>query len=164
MTRFPHCTCLQTISKAPLTEPEDVLYSPEDQPWPLRQLLTYPILLTIANYESLEFLNSCFASIFPLFLAIPIELGGLGLDPPLIGYIMGTRAAFMALWLGLFFSGWIRRFGEWRMFVYSISAYAVCFPLFPLVNLCAKSGAWMGVWAGIVAMIVLTSITNMAYG
>ena len=41
---------------------------------PLRSLLTYPVLLSISNYVSLAFLNIAINALFPLFLAMPIDI------------------------------------------------------------------------------------------
>jgi len=56
---------------------------------------------------------------------MPIEIGGLGLDPLIIGYIIGAYRAFVAVFLGVFLSKAIRFLGERRLFIYAISCCGV---------------------------------------
>ena len=71
-----------------------------DKPLSLRQLLSYPVFISVANYASLAFLEMSYSALIPLFLAMPIEIGGLGFDPRRIGYILGAnRESLLYLWL-----------------------------------------------------------------
>jgi len=135
-----------------------------DKPVPLRQLFVYPVMIAIANYSILEVLNISYNSLISLFLAMPIEIGGVGLDPLRIGYILSANRAFVAVFLALFVDRLVRRFGERHLFVYSMSAFLLLWPLFPATSLWAKhSGLTMGVWVGIVMMGVSFAMSGMAY-
>jgi len=121
-------------------------------------------MIAIANYSILEVLNISYNSLISLFLAMPIEIGGVGLDPLRIGYILSANRAFVAVFLALFVDRLVRRFGERHLFVYSMSAFLLLWPLFPATSLWAKhSGLTMGVWVGIVMMGVSFAISDMAY-
>jgi len=137
----------------------------EEQPVPLRQLFVYPVVIAIANYTTLEFLDLCYSALLPLFLTMPIEIGGLGLDPIRIGYVMGSNTILNATFLGLFFSPITNRYGERSVFIVAISAYVGVYALFPIISQCAKwFGLSIGVWMGIVTMLCLNTISNMAFG
>ena len=58
-----------------------------DEPVPLRELLVYPVVISILNYVCLAFLNISLKALLALFLAMPLEIGGLNLSPPIIGYM-----------------------------------------------------------------------------
>jgi hypothetical protein len=58
-----------------------------ERPLPLRALLTRDVLVAGGNYASLSLLDIAFRSLHPLFLSTPRMLGGLGLEPPLIGVV-----------------------------------------------------------------------------
>ena len=122
-------------------------------------------MIAIANYSILEVLNISYSSLVPLFLAMPLEIGGVGLDPLRIGYIMSAIRAFIAIFQALFANKLVRRFGERQVFVYCMSAFLLLWPLFPAINLWAKYfGLTMGVWVGIVIMGVSFAMSDMAYG
>lgn len=96
---------------------------------------------------------------------MPIEIGGLGFDPLIIGYIIGAYRAFVAIFLGACLSKAIHFLGERRLFIYAISCYAVVFALFPIISLCAKHfGVTRSVWIGVGGMLSLMAISDMAYG
>ena len=77
---------------------------------------------------------------------------------------MSANRAFVAVFLALFTDKLVRRFGERHLFVYSMSAFLLSWPLFPAINLWAKHfGLTMGVWVGIVIMGVSFVMSEMAY-
>ncbi|KAF8875938.1 major facilitator superfamily domain-containing protein [Infundibulicybe gibba] len=63
---------------------------PHSEPLPLYDLLVYPVIISVSNYTALIFLNTMLDALLPLFLAMPIHIGGLGFKPSTIGYIMGS--------------------------------------------------------------------------
>ncbi|KAF8875792.1 major facilitator superfamily domain-containing protein [Infundibulicybe gibba] len=68
------------------------------EPLPLRDLLVYPVIISISNYMALAFLRAMFDALLPLFLAMPIHIGGLGFKPSTIGYIMGYSGINLVVW------------------------------------------------------------------
>jgi len=135
-----------------------------DKPLPLRQLLTYPVFITVVNFAYLTFLTSSHSSLLPLFFAMPIEIGGLGFDPRRIGYIMGAYRAITAVFMATSFSNIVRYLGERRTHVLAMATSQVCWVLFPVVNLCARHyGISLSVWTGIVLWIVPTTSSDMAF-
>ena len=57
---------------------------------PLKSLLHLNVLIPLLNYVSLASLHAASNALQPLFLAMPVEIGGLGLPPRDVGYILGV--------------------------------------------------------------------------
>ncbi|KAJ7895065.1 major facilitator superfamily transporter [Mycena leptocephala] len=116
------------------------------------------------NYGSLSFLNISFAALLPLFLAMPIEIGGLGLPPKTIGLILATYGAITGLFQVSFFSLLVRRFGERRVFLSGLSTCIPIFALFPIMSLIAKeSGLSFMIWIFMGCMLVLGAIMDSSF-
>ncbi|KAJ7663656.1 hypothetical protein B0H17DRAFT_1256650 [Mycena rosella] len=93
-------------------------------PRPVRELLTFPVIISVSNYyASLAFL-------FISISAMPIKIGGLNLPPAKIGLILSAYSAATALFQGLFCAKLIQRFGSARVFIAGIS---MCLPIFVLL-------------------------------
>ena len=136
-----------------------------DKPLPLRQLISYPLFISVANFACLEFLHTSQSALIPLFLAMPIKIGGLGFDPRRIGYILGTYQAVTAVFMATYFPKIVRYLGERRTYVHAISTFPLLWVILPVMNLYARhSGISTGVWSGIVLWIVPKTSTDMAFG
>jgi hypothetical protein len=137
-----------------------------DKPLPLRKLLTYPVVLSVANYTSLAFLHICTVALLPLFLAMPLDIGGLNLSPSAIGYIIGSYGLANAVFQIFYFSAIVRRWGERVVFIAAMSTFIPIFLMFPVINLLARGWGQssFGVWLLLVVLGVLLTLMNMAYG
>jgi hypothetical protein len=114
---------------------------------------------------SLNFMFTCEGALVPLFFAMPIEIGGLGLDPAQIGYILGGYRAFMVLFMLTGSLRIIRRYGERFAFIVGTFGCMSLWILMPFINLCARSsGMSTTVWAGVVFIILPLSVMEMATG
>ena len=60
-----------------------------EEPVPLRDLLNFRVLIPVACYVCLASLHAGSNAIQPLFLAMPVNIGGLALPSRNVGYIMG---------------------------------------------------------------------------
>ncbi|KAH9481792.1 Major facilitator-type transporter psiT2 [Psilocybe cubensis] len=137
-----------------------------EDPVPLRELLVYPIILSVSNYVVLAFLNIAVCALLPLFLAMPLEIGGLNYDPPAIGYIIGSYGAGSAIFQAFFFARIVRYFGEKRIFVSAMSTFIPVFLLFPMINICALHFGQQStaVWCLIAILLAMLAFMDMAYG
>ncbi|KAJ6570054.1 major facilitator superfamily domain-containing protein [Mycena vulgaris] len=134
-------------------------------PLPLKNLFTFPIMISVSNYVALAFLNIALAALLPLFLAMPIEIGGLGLPPYTIGLILATYGVTTGLFQVSFFSMLVRRFGERRVFIYGLATCLPIFALFPITSLVAqKSGLSFGIWILVGCVLVLGAMMDSAFG
>ncbi|KAJ7473393.1 major facilitator superfamily domain-containing protein [Mycena latifolia] len=108
----------------------DVPSAVKSGPLPVRELLNFPVILSISNFASFSFLVVAISVLLPFLLAMPPEIGGLGLSPAEIGLLLSVSNAAMALFLALFCGRLIRHFGPARVFVFAIS---MCLPIFALL-------------------------------
>jgi hypothetical protein len=137
-----------------------------DKPLPLHKLLTYPVVLSVANYIALAFLNICVLSLLPLFLAMPLDIGGLNLSPSVIGYIIGSYGLVDAVFQIFYFSPIVRRWGERVIFIAAMSSFIPIFLMFPVINFLARGWGQssLGVWFLLCLLVVLLTFMDMAYG
>ena len=136
------------------------------KPLPLRKLLTYPVVLSVANYTAFAFLRICTISLLPLFLAMPLDIGGLNLTPSVIGYIMGSYGLVDAVFQIFYFSPIVRRWGERFVVIAAMSTFIPVFFLLPVINFLARGWGQssFGVWLLIVFLVMLLTFADMAYG
>ncbi|KAF5327242.1 hypothetical protein D9619_004767 [Psilocybe cf. subviscida] len=132
---------------------------------PLSGLMTLPVILSIANYVTLAFLDISICVLLPLFLYMPIELGGLNLRPVLIGYVMALYGVGTACFQIPFFAKLVRRYGSRNLFIWSVASFLPAFTLFPVASLVAKSwGVNWGVWALVFMILFLLFFMYSSYG
>ncbi|KAJ3565405.1 hypothetical protein NP233_g7653 [Leucocoprinus birnbaumii] len=133
-------------------------------PPPLRQILIWPVIISVANYASIAFLDLTMNALLPLFFAMPIEYGGLGFSPPTIGYLMGTYGVSTGI-LCVFLSARIlRRFGEKRAFFWGTALFVPIFLLMPIMNMCARtSGVGPFVWALVAIELLIMPLINLPF-
>lgn len=137
----------------------------DDKPLPLRQLLVYPVIISVSNYMALAFLNISLNALMPLFFAMPVAIGGLGFDPPTIGYIMGAYGAFTGLFQAFYFAKIIYYLGERRIFVWGMLTFLPIFTIFPMMSQYAQHfGVTTVVYAMIGVMLALMAFMDMAFG
>ena len=97
---------------------------------------------------------------------MPLDIGGLNLSPPAIGYIIGLYGTINAILQIFFFAFIVRRLGERNVFVVTMSTFIPIFLIFPVINLVAQRWGQLsiGVWILLVLLLVLFTIMDMAYG
>jgi hypothetical protein len=105
-------------------------------------------------------------ALLPLFLAMPLEIGGLDLDPPKIGYIMGSTGAASATFQAFYFSRIVRAFGARKVFIASMSTLIVVFLSLPAINMTALAVGKQSplVWALILVLLICLAFLDLAYG
>ncbi|KAF8813403.1 MFS general substrate transporter [Phlegmacium glaucopus] len=137
-----------------------------DKPVALRELLVYPVMLSISNYVFLAFLNISVNALLPLFLAMPLEIGGLNLSPPTIGCIIGSYGAASAIFKVIYFARIVRRWGERRVFIVAISTFLPVFLLLPIINFVARRWGQLsfGVCLLVGCLLAMIALMDMAYG
>ncbi|KAH0585504.1 hypothetical protein H2248_008740 [Termitomyces sp. 'cryptogamus'] len=137
----------------------------KDQPVAFRQLLIYPVILSITNYTSVALLNIALDALLPLFLAMPLSAGGLGFAPHTIGYIIGSYGAFSGILQALLFPTFVRIAGVRRVFITGVTVFLPIFALFPIMSLNAREfGVNAFTWVCISSIIGLMTLMDMSYG
>jgi len=137
----------------------------EEKPLPLRKLLVYPVILSVSNYIVLAFLFTAVSALFPLFLATPLEIGGLDLDPAEIGYITGLTGLAGAIFQVLYFVPLVRYFGERKVFIMAISTFLPIFLFLPVVNMAAVILGKQSLVVSSIIFVVLAcqAFSNLAF-
>jgi MFS family permease len=114
---------------------------------------------------TLAFLDISINALVPLFFHMSIAMGGLGLNPVSIGYIMALYGASTGTFQVLFFSKLVRRFGTRRVFIMTMATFVPAFLIFPLISLVAKKwGVSTGVWLLVGWLLFMRFFMDTAYG
>ncbi|KAL1747285.1 major facilitator superfamily domain-containing protein [Schizophyllum fasciatum] len=139
---------------------------PKDDPPALRELLTFPVVISIANYVALAFIENMELSLIPLFLAMPLEIGGLGLTPAQIGYILGSYGVATSAFQALLFAKVTRKLGARTVFVIGMSSFVPMTLGFPLMSVMARAGGGvtLGVWFMVGMLVLMLCVMDLAYG
>ena len=105
-------------------------------------------------------------ALLPLFLAMPLDIGGLNLSPPVIGYIIGSYGMLDAVFQAFFFGPIVRRWGERNVFIAAMSTFIPIFLIFPVINSLARGWGQssLGVWLLLCILVVLWTLMDMGYG
>ncbi|KAK7019729.1 hypothetical protein VNI00_017968 [Paramarasmius palmivorus] len=164
---FKESAPVQTGRQHSSSEASEVTPDPkEGKALPLRSLLTWPVIISVANYVALAFLNIAFNALLPLFLHTPVPLGGLNLPPSAIGYVLGAYGCVTGLFQVAFFAKIIHWLGERRVFINGVASFIGMFAMMPIISVFAKmwGGEYWVIWALIGCILVLAVIMDMAYG
>lgn len=169
---FTHSTGIQTVNRhaksnaiSPPSYHDFDVKETSEPPVPLRKLLVYPVIITVANYTALSFGDIAMWALLPLFYSTPIELGGLGLGPSTIGLLLGAFGISNGMFQFFFFAKLVKRWGAKNLFVTGISALIPIYLMFPVINLLAgRFGMSPIVWAAITLQLLVAIIMDMAFG
>lgn len=89
--------------------------------------MTYPIVVSAANYVVLAYLDIAFYALFPIFCTMPVSIGGIGLSPFQIGYLISTYVLVSGVGQIFLFARLVDWLGVKKGFVYGIAAFSVQF-------------------------------------
>lgn len=129
-------------------------------------MATKPVVISIASFTTIEILDSAAIALIPLIWSTPIEFGGLGLSPALIGLWLSGYGFMNGISQLAFFPRAVRRFGLQRVFIVSVAACAVVYPMFPFENLAlrhAAGGSKMTVWVLVALQLFSLTVSRMGY-
>lgn len=151
----------------PLLSPsiDDAELSTREAPIPLRELLTPQIVIPAVNYTILNALHVSSTTIQLLFLAMPVAIGGLGLKPLYVGYILGVYGLVNSLFQALVLGRVVRRFGPKRVFICAMTAFVPIFALPPVMNNYVKQWGFDGiVWVLLGSQLLCSFVMELGYG
>ncbi|KAH8831870.1 major facilitator superfamily domain-containing protein [Flagelloscypha sp. PMI_526] len=131
----------------------------------LKDLLTFPILISGGNYVVFALLDIFNLALLPLFCYSGVEDGGLGLPPNSIGKVMAVYGISIGLFTFFFFSRLVRAIGERTLFLVSIGMFAILFILYAITSIVVrKLGFGIVVYVLLGAMLLAMAIADMAFG
>lgn len=136
-----------------------------EKPYPLRRLMTRPVLLSVINYGTLSLVDITYRAIQPLFYSTPVSNGGLGLAPPAIGRILMYFGLLNGVFQLIFFARIHALFGTKRLFVGGLLCGIPMFTLFPMISTLARSyGVGPIVYMSVALQTVFALGVNSCYG
>ncbi|KAG9225003.1 hypothetical protein CCMSSC00406_0001846 [Pleurotus cornucopiae] len=171
-TPISHLLPFRKRSQAAIDAKKSVLISgdnSETEPEPdkptFASLLTRRVVIASANYACLSLVDIAFRAIQPLFYSTPVEMGGLGLPPQIIGNILSVFGILNGV-IQVFFFAYINdRWGSKRVFLVGLASAIPLFLSFPLLNVLARSqGTSLLVWAVVGMQIIISVFMSMSYG
>ncbi|GLB44785.1 putative major facilitator superfamily protein [Lyophyllum shimeji] len=137
-----------------------------DAPPPFRALLIPQVLLPLAFYMVLAFIDMSSQVLLPLMYSTSIPIGGLGLDPYRIGVILSVFGFVNAIVQLLFLPPLVRRWGPRNICFAATISYLGNIGLYlPLLYFASRAGRVDGkVWATIVLQLATRLTNSMAWG
>jgi len=136
-----------------------------EEPVPLRHLLNFRVLIPVTCYVCLASLHAGSNAIQPLFLAMPVNIGGLDLPPRNVGYILGTYGIANSICQLVMLGRLVRRFGVKAVFVTSISAFIPIYALSPIMNLLVRRNGFSSfVWVVLCCQLSASLVMELGYG
>ena len=147
-----------------VTEDGAIVYSREN-PLSFRKLLVTPVLVAAGSAASFAILDISTRTLLPVYLATPMEVGGLGLDPPVIGIILATMGISAGVLQPLLFAPLYNYLGGKNLFLTTISLFLPIAALFPITNRIGQDkGLNSLVWFLVGLQILLFVFASFALG
>ncbi|KAF4596671.1 hypothetical protein EYR38_008059 [Pleurotus pulmonarius] len=153
------------VKKGLLISENNAETEPEPEKPTLGSVLTRRVVIASANYACLSLVDIAFRAIQPLFYSTPVEMGGLGLPPQIIGNILSLFGILNGV-IQVFCFAYINdRWGSKRVFLVGLASAILLFLSFPLLNILARSrGTSILVWAVVGMQVTISVFTSMSYG
>ncbi|KAF8442388.1 major facilitator superfamily domain-containing protein [Boletus edulis BED1] len=157
----------KTGKKPPLDSPanENPPENPptsDAQPVPMSTILkTYSVMLPIINYGLLGLIDIGIFVLLPLFCSSPIEIGGLGLPPPIIGTFLAVFGIVDGSVQALFCATLIEWLGAKTLFSWAILFFYPAILLFPIMSAVVIAQGTVGPTIGILLVMQLISLVLM---
>ncbi|KAI6042027.1 major facilitator superfamily domain-containing protein [Pisolithus marmoratus] len=131
---------------------------------PLRKLLVRPVLIAAGCYAFFLLIDMAIRTVLPVYFAMPIEMGGLGLGPSAIGTILALSGFANGVFRCLLFAPLHDRFGP--KILYLIGTF-LCIPviaLFPMTSWVARErGLDSLVWTLVGSQMILFVLATFSF-
>ncbi|KAG8679132.1 hypothetical protein FRC08_017200, partial [Ceratobasidium sp. 394] len=111
---------------------------PKSTPPPLTSLLMPRICITILNYALLSLLDISLVALQPIVFASPIALGGLGMEPASIGFMLALQGLITGVATAIFVPRMQKWFGMRKMYLGGVCLYFVQIWLLPAMHYVVK--------------------------
>ena len=131
----------------------------EEKPMSLRDLLTRPVVISVANYGLIGLLEMIAGVLIPLVWSTPVEFGGLSMSPASIGLWMAGYGFLNGVFQFVAFPHIVERFGPRRVFIVSISAFAPMYLMLFFENLTLR---YVVGGASLTVMLIILQLSSIA--
>ncbi|KAF8442386.1 MFS general substrate transporter [Boletus edulis BED1] len=159
-------------SKNPESEMHTARYS-SDNPHtndirPVRMLTllkSYSVMIPIANYGTLALVEIGFLVLLPLFYSSPIEIGGLGFPPPIIGTFLAIFGIVDGIVQALVAAKLVELIGAKRVFCWAVLWFYPLILLFPIMSafVTAQGGVGPIIWILLVLQLLFMVLMDLSY-
>ncbi|EGN93642.1 hypothetical protein SERLA73DRAFT_115664 [Serpula lacrymans var. lacrymans S7.3] len=130
----------------------------------LSSLFIPSVLIPVANYGALAFVEIAMFALQPLFYSTPIKYGGLGFEPSTIGMWMGLFGLVDGLFQIMFVAMIIERWGPKRIYMVAVSCFLPIYTIFPIISWAVKIwGVSPVVWFLLSCQLCLMVVLDMAF-
>ncbi|KAF2274208.1 MFS general substrate transporter [Westerdykella ornata] len=128
------------------------------------ELFKYPgVARVLVIYNYIGILAFIYTAVIPVFLYIPIELGGIGFPPELIASAIGLNGISQAVWLLLVFPPLQRRINTGGVLRLCAAWWPVFFSLHPICHLFRRFGLTALFWSVGPLNLIVGSGVAMAF-
>jgi len=131
----------------------------------LTLLKTHSVMLPIANYGTLGLVEIGVLVLLPLFYSSPIEIGGLGLSPSIIGIFLAVFGIVDGSVQALFATKIIEWIGAKKVFCWAVLCFYPLVLLFPIMSAVVIAEGKVGpiTWTLLVVQLVLLVLMDLSY-
>ena len=126
---------------------------------------TYSVMIPIVNYGTLGLLDIGILVLIPLFCSAPIEIGGLGFPPPIIGSFLAIFGVANGTIQALFGAKLIEWFGPKKAFCSAVLWFYPLILLFPIMSAVVMAQGKVGpiIWILLVMQLVCLVCLEIAF-
>ncbi|KAF8553971.1 MFS transporter [Imleria badia] len=157
------------LGKRPPSESSTVENPVDDPPmqpvsmWTL--LKTYSVLIPTANYGILGLLDIGIIVLMPLFYSSPIEIGGLGFSPPIIGTFLAIFGIVDGSVQALFGAKLIQWFGARKVFCWAVFCFYPVILLFPVMSAVVTAQGKVGpiIWIFMTMQLIFMVLMDISF-
>lgn len=122
-------------------------------------------MIPVANFGTLALVELAVYVLLPLFYSSPIEIGGLGFDPPIIGTYMGIFGITNGVIQVLFAARIIEWLGPKLLFCWAVLWFYPLILIFPIMSAVVAAEAKVGpiTWILIAIQLLLMALMELSY-
>ena len=161
----PNSTHLPDSEHNGIEFPNSLPGTQDQQKPPSSTLFTRPVVITVASYGTLSFLEMSNRILLPLVYTTSIRLGGLGLDPESMGVCMALWGIISGILLLTAFDPILKSLGLRRTFITLTSCLVPSFLLFPINGKHAQNtGTDVALWVLVLIQLLSSTGVIMSYG
>ncbi|KAF8442387.1 major facilitator superfamily domain-containing protein [Boletus edulis BED1] len=126
---------------------------------------TYSVMLPIVNYGLLGLIVIGFLALFPLFCSSPIEIGGLGLPPPIIGAFLAILGIVDGSFQALFGAKLIEWLGAKKVYCWAVLFNYPLIMLFPIMSAVVTARGTVGpvIWILLVIQLICFVFMDLSF-
>jgi MFS family permease len=127
------------------------------------------VVVASANYAFLALIDISYCALQPVFFSTPVALGGLGVDPPVIGAVAASCGILCGI-VAMFFSRMTDYFGMKVVYLLGITAAVPCFSMFPIINYLARNSVERSgelgteVWVAVGLQTTMLVLFSLCFG